>query len=109
MMKNSQDYLNMIGNRIKLYRINSNLSQQELADQSGVSVRTISRLEQGASVQLEGLICILDALNVAGNFELLIPDQTRDPFYYVKNKEKQRQRVGRKNDFDKKFKWGDDI
>ena len=55
---NYQEYQKLIGDRIKQYRINAGVSQKDLENESGVSVRSISRLEQGASIQLEGLIKI---------------------------------------------------
>ena len=55
---NCQEYQKLIGDRIKQYRINAGVSQKDLENESGVSVRSISRLEQGASIQLEGLIKI---------------------------------------------------
>ncbi|MBD2705577.1 helix-turn-helix domain-containing protein [Spirosoma sp. BT702] len=39
-----------IGSRLKTYRRGRNLSQEELADLSGLSIRTIQRLEKGESV-----------------------------------------------------------
>ena len=55
---NCQEYQKLIGDRIKQYRINAGVSQKDLENESGVSVRSISRLEQGASIQFEGLIKI---------------------------------------------------
>lgn len=107
-MKKEKNYLKCIGERIRQYRINENMTQQELAEQTGISVRTISRFEQGASIQLDALIKILDALNLADNIELLIPDQTKNPFYYVENKSNRRQRVSKKRNDNTGFKWGDD-
>ena len=75
----------MIGERVKQYRINAGLTQQDLENKSGVSVRSISRLEQGASVQFESLIKILFALNLESNIDLLIPDQTKRPSFYLKD------------------------
>ncbi|UFH57603.1 helix-turn-helix domain-containing protein [Spirosoma sp. KNUC1025] len=39
-----------IGSRLKTYRRERNLSQEELADLAGLSIRTIQRLEKGESV-----------------------------------------------------------
>ncbi len=103
-----QDYQKLLGNRIKQYRINAEMSQQDLENESGVSVRSISRLEQGASVQLESLIKILMALKLDGNIDLLVPDQTKRPSYYLKDSERQRQRVRRKKSSTGGFKWGDE-
>ena len=105
---NYKDYQKLIGNRIKQYRINAGISQRDLEDESGVSVRSISRLEQGASVQLESLIKILSALNLESNIDLLIPDQTKRPSFYLKESEKPKQRVRKKGDSANNFKWGDE-
>lgn len=93
---NYQEYQKLIGERLRLYRINAEMTQQDLESKSGVSVRSISRLEQGASVQLESLIKILTALNLESNIDLLIPDQTKRPSYYLKESDKPRRRVRKK-------------
>ncbi len=84
------------------------MTQQDLEDKSGISVRSISRLEQGRPVQLESLIKILIALNLAQNLDLLIPDQTKRPSYYLNNNPKPRQRFRKKEKTERKFKWGDE-
>lgn len=105
---NCRDYQKLIGNRIKQYRIYAGLSQKDLENESGVSVRSISRLEQGASIQLESLIKILLALNLEENIDLLIPDQTKRPSSYLKKSERPRQRVRKKDGQASSFKWGDE-
>ena len=72
-------------------------------------MRSISRLEQGASVQVESLFKILIALHLEENIELLIPDQTKRPSYYLKDYEKQKQRVRKKKVNNNTFKWGDEV
>ena len=42
----------------------SEMSQQDLEDRSGVSKRSISRLEQGESVQADNLFKIIIALGL---------------------------------------------
>ena len=101
-----RDYQKRIGERLKQYRINAGMTQQDLEDKSGVSVRSISRLEQGASVQLESLIKLLIALNLEENIDLLIPDQTKRPSFYLN--EKPKQRVRKKTKDSNTFKWGDE-
>lgn len=103
-----REYQKLIGERIKQYRINAGISQKDLENESGVSVRSISRLEQGASIQLESLIKILSALNLESNIDLLIPDQTKRPSFYLKNSEKPKQRVRKKESSTGNFKWGDE-
>lgn len=103
-----RDYQKNIGERLKQYRINAEMTQQDLENKSGVSVRSISRLEQGSSVQLESLIKILSALNLESNLDLLIPDQTKRPSFYLKGNEKPKQRVRKKAKAADNFKWGDE-
>ena len=105
---NCREYQILIGERLKQYRINAGITQKDLEAKSGVSIRSISRLEQGASVQIENLIKILSALNLDGNIDLLIPDQTKRPSYYLENKDKPKQRVRKKGNDTSNFKWGDE-
>ena len=103
-----QSYLSEIGRKVKQYRVNANLTQRDLEKKSGVSTRSISRLEQGASVQLESLIRILLALDLGDHIDLLIPDQTKRPFDYLMKNEKNRQRVKKGSSKKESFKWGDE-
>lgn len=103
-----REYQKLIGERVKQYRVNAGVSQKDLENESGVSVRSISRLEQGASIQLESLIKILSALNLEGNIDLLIPDQTKRPSFYLNDSVKPKQRVRKKDENTVAFKWGDE-
>lgn len=101
------DQLKKIGERLKLYRVNAGMTQQDLEDKCGVSVRSISRLEQGTSVQLDSFLKILAALNLDENIDLLIPDQTKRPSFYLDDN-KPKQRVRKKNTNKDAFVWGDE-
>ena len=105
--KNCQEYINELGRRIKQYRIMREMSQQELADKTGISKRSISRLEQGESVQLNNLFLILITLDLGDNIELLVPDQAKRPSFYLEKTEKITKRVKKKTE-KKAFKWGDE-
>ena len=105
--KNCREYIKELGGRIKYYRIMREMSQQELADKAGISKRSISRLEQGESVQLSSLFIILIALDLEDNIELLVPDQTKRPSFYLERSENVTKRV-RKRTQKKSFKWGDE-
>lgn len=106
--KNYQEYITELGQKIKTYRITKGMSQQDLEDQTGVSKRSISRLEQGKSVQVDNLFKILVALNLGENIELLVPDQTKRPSYYLDKKEERPQRVRKNQEKKNEFKWGDE-
>lgn len=105
--KGYQDFIDELGQKIKTYRIMNEMSQQDLEDKSGVSKRSISRLEQGESVQVDNLFKILIALGLGDNIELLVPDQTKRPSYYLEKSESKPKRV-RKKTRKSDFKWGDE-
>ena len=106
--KSCQEYLREISEKLKLYRVAQNLTQQELADKSGVSLRSISRLEQGTSVQLDNFIKILTALDLDENLQMLIPDQRKRPSYYLEENNKAPQRARKSQKKERTFKWGDE-
>lgn len=57
--------INDIGKQIKFYRIERNLTQQELADKIGTSWEIISRYERGINNPYKKLDSILKALNIS--------------------------------------------
>lgn len=60
-----QSYLSEIGRKVKQYRVNANLTQRDLEKKSGVSTRSISRLEQGVSGPVSsGFRCGKPGMNI---------------------------------------------
>ena len=107
MKKSYQEYISELGKKIKSYRIMKELSQEDLSDKTGISKRSISRLEQGESIQMDNLFKILIALDLGDNIDLLVSDQTRRPSYYLEYSDSGPQRV-RKKRVKTTFKWGDE-
>lgn len=105
--KDYKEYIKELGQKIKTYRIMKEMSQQDLEDKTGVSKRSISRLEQGESVQVDNLFKILLALELGDNIELLVPDQTKRPSFYLEKTADKPKRV-RKKIKKSEFKWGDE-
>ncbi len=105
--KGHQEYIRELGQKIKTYRIMKDMSQQDMEDKTGVSKRSISRLEQGESVQVDNLFKILLALNLGENIELLVPDQTNRPSFYLEKSDNKTKRVRKKTEKNG-FKWGDE-
>ncbi len=105
--KDYREYIRELGQKIKSYRIMKDLSQQDLEDKTGVSKRSISRLEQGESVQVDNLFKILLALDLGDNIELLVPDQTKRPSFYLEKTDNKPKRVRKKTEKNE-FKWGDE-
>ena len=110
MDKNYQEYIRDLGQKIKTYRIMRGMSQQDLEDATGVSKRSISRLEQGESIQMDNLFKLLIGLGLGENIDLLVPDQTRRPSFYLQKEASTPKRVSKraKNARSGAFKWGDE-
>lgn len=104
---NTEAIIKELGKKIKLYRIMKEMTQQDLVDKTGISKRSISRLEQGESVNTDILFKALLALDLGDNIEQLVPDQTRRPSYYLEDSNSVPKRV-RKKPAKKSFKWGDE-
>lgn len=66
-----QEILIEIGKRLKKIRIQHNITQKEMSKEVGLSVSTISLIEQGKSTTTESLIRILSRLNRLKELELV--------------------------------------
>lgn len=71
--------LKEIGQKIKRLRLQSNLSQKTLAERSGVSVFSISQIENGSNPSLLTLLMILRALNALNMLYLFFEEEQIDP------------------------------
>jgi transcriptional regulator with XRE-family HTH domain len=100
-----------LGNRLSRYRLNRNQSQEALAGEAGVSLRTIIRIEQGECVQLTSMIRVLRALGLLGNLDALVPAPPVSPIQQAKMRGKRRQRASSpsdKTDRKEPWSWGDE-
>lgn len=79
--KTNQDILNLLALRLKEYRLASRLSQQELAEKSGVSKATISHFEQGVNqnMTLNNFISLLRVLGMENRIEEVLPELPMPP------------------------------
>jgi transcriptional regulator with XRE-family HTH domain len=105
--------LALVGNRITRSRIDRNLTQSNLAEQAGISKRTLERLENGATVQLTTFFRVLRVLELLDGLDLLIPPQPLHPLEIIKRQGKKRLRVvpprkGKKETPANTWKWGDE-
>ena len=81
-----------IGNRIRSYRLDSNLSQEVIASKAGVNVRSLQRLESGAASSLETFIRIVKALQLEDWFDTLAIIPAINPLLMVEDRPRQRAR-----------------
>lgn len=102
--------LKRLGERLLAARLERNLTQGELAEQAGVSKRTLERLESGAvATGLPSFVRVCRALGLLERFELLIPAPVPGPIAQLKRQGKPRQRAsGAKAapDSSKPWTWG---
>jgi transcriptional regulator with XRE-family HTH domain len=75
-------------------RLARNLTQAGLAEQAGVSKRTLERLESGeVAMQLSGFVRVCRALGLAGRLESFIPETVPSPIAQLKMQGRTRQRA----------------
>ncbi len=94
--------------RFKQYRVNSSITQKELADRSGVSIRSISRFENGEDIGMGNFIKLLNELGLSKNLDMLIPDQSKRPSFYLESYKEKKRASGKKAVENTAFKWGDE-
>lgn len=83
--------LNELGARIASLRLQTNLRQIDVSEQSGLSLDTIKRLEKGQG-KLSSLVSVLRVLHALGALDNFIPPVSLDPISIAKMKGKVRQR-----------------
>jgi len=97
-----------LGKRVAAHRLAMNWSQQELASRSGVSKRSIERLEQGTgNPNLKVFISVCSTLRRIPEFESLLPEVELTP-QQVFARQKLRKRARRPTNGGGTVKWGTD-
>ena len=71
-----------LGKRFREYRIAARMTQKEVAEQSGISMLTIRRFEQGYSydIKLGNLIALLKAIDFAEGIADILPEIPISPY-----------------------------
>ncbi len=98
--------LREIGHRLKRKRLEKNISQQRLAELSGLNRTTIGEAERGNPFSVLTLIQILRAINALEELDTFLPDPGISPLQLAKMKGKERRRASpqttasNKEDFD---------
>ncbi len=101
--------LKELAGRFARLRIRNEMTQAQLAEEAGVSMSTIQRLESGeVSIQLIALIRIMRALKLLESFDQVIDDQELSPIEQMDRKGKTRKRVRhQKKQSSTEWKWGE--
>lgn len=84
-----------LGKRFREYRIAAQMTQKEVAEQSGVSLLTIRRFEQGYSYDIKfgNLIAILKAIDFADGIADILPAFPVSPYALARQNANKPKRV----------------
>jgi transcriptional regulator with XRE-family HTH domain len=107
----SEALLKLIGERLARLRLSKNLTQKKLAEQAGLGLRTVQRLELGlAATQLSGFVRVCQVLGLVERFDVLIPEEQASPIAQLKLQSRKRQRARSRKTATgatKKWTWGE--
>lgn len=102
--------LERLGRRLGQLRLDQNRTQAELAEEAGVSQRTLKRLESGESTHVRNLVRVLRALGILDRVDGLVPEPGPDPLREVRAQEGRRKRASSTREGpgpDRPWRWGD--
>jgi transcriptional regulator with XRE-family HTH domain len=86
--------LHEIGERLERRRIDAGLTQARLAEEAGISKRTVERIEAGHSADFVILMRVLRVLKLLEALDQLVPDLPQSPLVLLKGRGRVRKRVG---------------
>jgi transcriptional regulator with XRE-family HTH domain len=82
----------LIGEKLRTYRLDQNLTQDIVASKAGISRGSLVRLENGQNSSLTTFIAAVKALQLEDWFESLAPISAINPLLLVENQPRQRAR-----------------
>jgi transcriptional regulator with XRE-family HTH domain len=74
-----------LGHRLRQLRLARNLDQRTVADKAGISLRALSKLENGQGSTLETFLRTLRALDYVKGIDMIAPEPTVSPLALLKN------------------------
>jgi len=75
-----------LGRRCREYRQKKKMTQQQLAENAGVSLFSVAQIERGKPVSIGIWLPILRALRLLDNLEMIMPEITISPVEILKKK-----------------------
>lgn len=104
--------LTEIGQRLARTRLGLDMTQKDLAEEAGVGLRTVQRLEAGAvATQLSVFIRVCKVLGLADQLDRFIPEPPVSPIALLKQRGKERKRasgIQAVAESPGEWKWGDE-
>jgi transcriptional regulator with XRE-family HTH domain len=86
--------LREIGERLERRRIDAGMTQAQLAEEAGISKRTVERIEAGHSTDFIMLLRVLRVLKLLEALDTVVPDLPQSPLVLLKTRGRTRKRVG---------------
>ena len=92
------ELVRLLGSRFKDYRMRCNLTQKEMAEQSGIGLTTIHKFENGTAnnLSLSTFILLLRVVGQVNALDDVLPELPESP-YLVRREEKKAQRIRHTN------------
>ena len=99
-----------LGARLAKIRLSRNVTQEALAREAGIGLRTLRRLEAGGSCTLDSFLRIVIILGLADHLLSTIPAQDIRPIERIgaRRSERKRARPARHQAPQKPWAWGED-
>ena len=88
------ELVKLLGTRFKNYRMRSNMTQKDVAEQSGLTVNTIHKFENGTvpNMSLGTFLLLMKAIGCINGLDELMPELPESA-YLIKNSGKKVQRI----------------
>ena len=92
------ELVRLLGSRFKDYRMRCNLTQKEVAEQSGIGLTTIHKFENGTAgnLSLSTFVLLLRVVGQVNALNDVLPELPESP-YLVRREEKKAQRIRHTN------------
>ena len=92
------ELVRLLGSRFKDYRMRCNLTQKEVAEQSGIGLTTIHKFENGTAgnLSLSTFVLLLRVVGQVNALDVVLPELPESP-YLVRKEEKKVQRIRHTN------------
>lgn len=90
------ELIRLLGARFKDYRLRSNMTQKDVAEQSGITITTIHKFEKGlaGNMSLNTFLLLMKAIGQLDAIDGLLPELP--PSAYLLKEEKKVQRIRHK-------------
>lgn len=85
--------LSRLGRRLRAARLKANLTQKALAEQTGVSLKTVANAEDGQNISLETLLLMMRGVDRLQDIDGLLVDEGPSPVDVARRQGSVRQRA----------------